>query len=98
MPRSRKVMRYNKKKYSKNKLSLKKKSFKKRSLKKKSLKKRSLKKRSLKRKKTVKKLHRGGSDEVTPKDGFFTKMANTITNVFRKKKKNEYNLINNKNG
>ena len=88
-------MRYNKKKYSKNKLSLKKKSFKKRSLKKKSLKKRSLKKRSLKRKKTVKKLHRGGSDEAAPNEGFFTKMKNTLSNVFKKKKKDEYNLMNN---
>ena len=88
-------MRYNKKKYIKNKLSLKKQSLKKKSLKKKSLKKKSLKKRPLKRKKTVKKLHRGGSDEAASNEGFFTKMANTISNVFGKKKKDEYNLMNN---
>ena len=95
MPRSRKVMRFNKKKYSKNKLSLKKQSLKKKSLKKKSLKKKSLKKKPLKRKKTVKKLHRGGSDEAIQNESFFTKMKNTISNVFKKKKKDEYNLMNN---
>jgi hypothetical protein len=95
MPRSRKVIRYNKKKYIKNKQSLKKKSLKKKSLKKKSLKKKSLKKKSLKRKTLKKRLHKGGSDEVPPNEGFFSKMANTLSSVFGKKKNNEYNLMNN---
>ena len=89
MPRSRKVMRYNKvnKKNQRKKLNRK---SKKTSLKKKSFKKRSFKKRSLK-----KKLHRGGSDEANSKEGFFSNMTNIISNVFGKKKKDEYNFINN---
>mgnify|MGYP001319553714 CR=1 FL=1 len=86
MPRSRKVIRYNKKNQRK-KLNRK---SKKKSLKKRSLKKRSLKKRSLKNK-----LHRGGSYEAEQKEGFFSNMTNIISNVFKKKKKDEYNFIDN---
>ena len=91
MPRSRNCIRYNKKNQRK-KLNRK---SKKRSLKKKSLKKKSLKKRSLKKRSLKNKLHRGGSDEANSKEGFFSNMTNIISNVFGKKKKDEYNFIDN---
>ena len=88
MPRSRKVIRYNKKNQRK-KLNRKNRKSKR------SFKKNSFKKRSLKRKKTRRKIHRGGSDETTTNEGFFSNMTNIISNVFKKKKTDESNFSNN---
>ena len=92
MPRSRKVMRYNKvnKKNQRKKLNRKNRKSNKRSLKKRSFKKKPLKKRSLKNK-----LHRGGSNINSQQEGFLSTMGKSISNLFGKKKKDEYNFINN---